>query len=96
MPYIKPDRRLKYNLLLEVLARIIAEENANNCTSFVGDWNYCITKLIKSTLKVENCNKNYTQQNEIMGMFECCKHEWYRKEVAPYEDLKAKENGEVE
>jgi len=95
MPYIKQQRRRKYDKLLIELAKKVARYNIDDCTQFCGDWNYCITKFIKETLKEENCAKNYAQQNEVIGMLESCKLEWYRREVAPYENEKIKTNGDV-
>jgi len=37
----------------------------------------------------------YSVYNEIIGALECAKQEFYRKMVAPYEDLKCEKNGEV-
>lgn len=95
MPYIAQERRKEYDENIKKVAKLIAKLNIDDCTTFCGDWNYCITKLIKETLKEENCKKNYSQQNEVIGMLESCKLEWYRKELAPYEDEKIKINGEV-
>lgn len=95
MPYIKKDRRKQYDSLIKKLAKKIAKLNVDGCTLFCGDWNYTITKLLKETLKAEGCRKSYAQQNEIIGMLESCKLEWYRREVAPYEEEKIKQNGDV-
>ena len=37
----------------------------------------------------------YSDLNEIIGMLECCKHEFYRMVAAPYENIKLLENGSV-
>lgn len=95
MPYIKRNRRKEYDDLINQLAKKIAKLNVDNCSQFCGDWNYTITKLIKETLKNENCQKNYASFNEVIGMLECCKSEFYRTEVVPYEKKKIKENGKV-
>jgi len=95
MPYIKKDDRKEYNTLIKKLAVKVAKKNVDNCTQFCGDWNYIITKLIKETLKIENCKTNYSQLNEVIGMLESCKLEFYRREVVPYEEKKIIENGDV-
>jgi hypothetical protein len=33
--------------------------------------------------------------NDVIGALECCKLELYRRMVAPYENTKIKENGDV-
>ena len=33
--------------------------------------------------------------NRSMGVLECIKSEWYRRQVGPYEDKKIRENGDV-
>lgn len=37
----------------------------------------------------------YTKYNEVIGVLECMKLELYRRMVAPYEDRKCAENGDV-
>jgi hypothetical protein len=54
--------------------------------------NYTISKLIKD---VYGKGLKYAQYNEIIGFLECCKLEFYRAQVGPYEEVKRKENGEV-
>ena len=58
-----------------------------------GDLNYVITALVKSYL---GPTPGYTRYNAAIGVLECAKLEVYRKWVAPYEDVKAAENGEIE
>lgn len=95
MPYISKKDRKIYDDLIVKLAQKIAKKNIDNCTLFCGDWNYTITKLIKETLKAGNIGLGYGDWNEVIGMLECCKLEFYRKGVAPYENKKIMENGEV-
>jgi len=38
---------------------------------------------------------SYAELNEVIGVLECAKQELYRRVVAPYEDGKAKINGDV-
>jgi hypothetical protein len=38
---------------------------------------------------------NYDNFNEVIGVLECMKLELYRRMIAPYEDTKCKENGDV-
>ena len=38
---------------------------------------------------------NYANANKLMGVLECSKLELYRRLIAPYEDTKVNENGDV-
>ena len=55
-----------------------------------GHMNYIITRLI-----LETNPKNYKEFNAIIGVLESVKMELYRRKIAPYEDIKIKENGDV-
>lgn len=57
-----------------------------------GKLNYIISKLIKLLLKDKLC---YARANTILGVLEAVKQEFYRRSVAPYEDKKIKENGDI-
>lgn len=59
----------------------------------IGGLNYIITKHILEYLKVQG--RCYTTYNAIIGMLDCIKMELYRREIAPYEDMKMKINGDV-
>jgi len=55
--------------------------------------NYVFTQVITEYL--DNNGESYQTINDIVGALECCKLELYRRIVAPYEDQKIKENGDV-
>lgn len=81
MPYIKQEDRSEIDKLLLY-------------TSFnVGELNYIITKLCKRYMK-ENGEK-YKHYNDIIGVLECAKLEFYRRKVSIYEDIKCIKNGDV-
>lgn len=84
MPYIGVLRRYELDKKLEK----ILDEELNN-----GELNYVISRIIKSRL--EKVNVNYNICNEIMGVLECAKLEFYRKVVAGYEEVKIAENGKL-
>lgn len=84
MPYIKQDDRIKF----EAPAKNIA----NNATC-AGDLNYAISLIIHSYLDKKGLK--YSNINEVIGMLECCKLEFYRMICGPYEDKKIIENGSV-
>lgn len=58
-----------------------------------GELNYMITGFCN--LYLETKGTNYTVLNEIIGVLECAKLEFYRRVVTPYEEKKRKENGDV-
>lgn len=82
MPYIKQDDRNIVDILLEV-----------PIMDNVGELNYVLTKVIKDYL--EQFGKNYQTMNDIVGALDSAKVEFQRRIVAPYEDQKIKENGDV-
>lgn len=59
----------------------------------VGQLNYCITKLCDGFLNLGH--KKYKDYNDVVGVLESAKLEFYRRMVVPYEDKKINENGDV-
>lgn len=91
MPYIKKEQRKKIDTGIADLSSAIINLNTE---SIAGSLNYTITKLVGEVYgPIEKLK--YHDFNEIIGMLECCKLEFYRKQAAPYEDIKLKENGSV-
>jgi hypothetical protein len=91
MPYIKPKDREKW-------ASIIESCNAVDSCLLVGDLNYLITKIVdKYIQQQEDIHKgeHYQIYNSAIGALECAKLELYRRLIAPYEDIKIKQNGDV-
>lgn len=85
MPYIRPsDRDEILPAILNLSAEIVT----------VGELNYAITKLCTGFLPV-NGSISYSDYNNIIGVLECAKLEFYRRAVATYEDKKIIENGDV-
>ena len=58
-----------------------------------GELNYLFTKLCLNYIR--NNGASYQHYNDVIGALESCKLEMYRRAVAPYEDTKIKENGDV-
>lgn len=58
-----------------------------------GELNYRITAMCVNYLHTHGTN--YRNLNEIIGVLECAKQEFYRRVVASYEDRKCEENGDV-
>lgn len=85
MPYIKQKLREDVEPYIQDVFQYVDE---------VGDLNYVITQLCQLHL---NCNTaaNYQGYNEVVGVLECAKQEFYRRAVVSYENIKIKENGDV-
>lgn len=63
-----------------------------------GELNYSITLLCDNYLAYKcalNERVGYREINEVVGVLECAKLEFYRRIAAPYEDKKMQENGDV-
>lgn len=80
MPYIKKESK-------EQLKLDIVPMNA-------GELNYVITKLMNYYIKHVK-KESYQAYNDCLGALEGAKLELYRRKIAPYEDKKIKENGDV-
>jgi hypothetical protein len=80
MPYIKPE--LRSSILLD-------PESISNA----GELNYYISTLVNHFINEKG--KSYAVVNEVIGALECAKLELYRRIIAPYEDIKIQENGDV-
>lgn len=87
MPYIKKDERpdidQKLKELIEHLSNLPLEKQD-------GSVNYAITKLIKALYEPK-----YFNYNRAIGVLESIKQEFYRRDVADYENKKISENGDV-
>ena len=91
MPYISKDDRDKIEHVLEPLIDFIYDEKI---TAMPGSINYIITRICHAYIK-GNGYFCYKGLNEVIGVLECCKLEYYRQIVAPYEDKKKEENGNI-
>ena len=87
MPYINQTDRVKFDYALDTIVALL-KRNPN----YEGDLNYCLSHLVNALLED---NLRYAEVNRIIGALECAKLEIYRRLVAPYEDLKVDENGDV-
>lgn len=59
----------------------------------IGELNYVVTRACDAFLM--RTGVSYTNINQVIGVLECAKMELYRRIAAPYEDRKARDNGEV-
>lgn len=58
-----------------------------------GQLNYALSQVILAYL--ENKEESYQTYNDIIGALESLKAEIYRRKIAPYEDKKIRENGDI-
>lgn len=88
MPYIPQELRDRYEPALQELAQLLTDTGRISPSN--GEVNYVISSLLDRI-----CGTNYDGRAEAIKALECAKLEFYRKVLAPYEDGKEKENGEV-
>ena len=83
MPYIKPEKRKLMDEVVEIMK--IENVQAN------GDLNYILYKYCKNHIP-----KSYNSIKNFCGELRQCATEIERRILAPYEDSKIQENGDVE
>ena len=86
MPYVNQYKREEIDSTNGVNSLISEIECA-------GDLNYTITKLCHEYTK--KFGERYQTYNDLIGALEGAKLELYRRKIAPYEDIKIVENGDV-
>ena len=87
MPYIK---RVKRALYKDEIDNLVKKLKSQPLTEQDGDLNYIVTSIMKMLYE-----PRYFNYNRAIGTIEAIKQEYYRRVVAPYEDEKIKENGDV-
>jgi len=87
VPYIKQEDRPEIDRLV---ADLSAHLKTKDEKSIDGNVNYAVTKLLKELYPPE-----YYNYNRAIGVMSCIQAEFYRRDVAPYEDIKIEENGDV-
>ncbi len=87
MPYIKKEDRPAIDALVDP---IVVHLTSLPLESQDGALNYLITRVMKRVYPTK-----YVHLNRALGVLSAVTHELYRRVVAPYEDEKIKENGDV-
>lgn len=85
MPYIDQQCRKKFDEILEDIQYVGVET--------AGELNYLISKICLTYL--DRHGKRYQYMNDIMGALTGVQAELYRRVIAPYEDLKIAESGDI-
>lgn len=92
MPYIKKEERYVYDPQIDVLIEKLTNYGANTPPT-VGHVNYVISKLVWGIFRKNG--PSYTLGNNLVGVLECVKQEFYRRPLSEYEEDKIKENGDL-
>jgi len=87
MPYISRAERDELDPLLEPLIKALRRAPVERLD---GRLNYVIYKML-----VNLYSERYFDYNRAMGVLTCVAHEFYRRRVAPYEDEKIRESGDI-
>ncbi len=82
MPYIKPELRHMMDTVAELMRAVNVKAN--------GDLNYILFKFCKYSVE-----PSYNNYKNFCGELRQCATEIERRILAPYEDQKIKENGDV-
>jgi hypothetical protein len=88
MPYIEKKRREHFKQ-----DEITAFVDGTTDIFTVGDINYIITNAVNQYVKLKGLS--YSSINDVIGILECAKMEFYRRVAVPYEEKKKELNGDV-
>lgn len=83
MPYIKQEYRNNFDSEIKELVKNIVDP---------GDLCYVVYKLLND---LTNRGRSFRGMSSLIAEVECAKLEFYRRVVAPYEDQKIFDNGDV-
>jgi len=89
MPYLPTEERYDIERIIPQLSAAILAPGTNT----PGSLNFAISSLVDEMVAARG--ESYGLYDAIMGALECSKREIYRRMVAPYENEKQKENGDV-
>lgn len=92
MPYIKNEKRPKYDELTRKVVDTLLDAGKTENSAEAGDLNYVISSIIWS---LWDTYPKYENGNMIVGALECAKSEFVRRKLTLYEDGKIKENGDL-
>jgi hypothetical protein len=94
MPYIKQERRERFDNLINVLVSEIHQGDEPN-----GEVNYIITRIAYRGLNPSEPSKlpisRYKDITKVISAFECAKLEFYRRAASKLEDRAINRNGDI-
>jgi hypothetical protein len=98
MPYIAPQDRERFDLLIDQLAeRIVAEAKADNYdAAFAGLLNYVCTRLALKVVRMQFGHMRYWLIATVTGVFNNVAAEFYRRVGIPYEEKQILKSGDVD
>lgn len=85
MPYIDRTSREKFEEPIKALWDLIGTD---------GELNYVMTMLALNFVS-KHGGESYSNLARALAAFEAAKLEFYRRKVAPYENIKSLQNGDV-
>ena len=88
MPYIKKENRPQYDKDVQNLVKTFISQKDLD----VGALNYTISTLVWA---IFNNSRRYKTGNDIVGVLECVKQEFYRRKLSELENEKIIENGDI-
>lgn len=88
MPYIKREDRVRLDPKIDALLDELRKAAPD---ALDGQLNYVIFRLLLRLYP-----PRYFNYNRAMGVLACVMQEFYRRHVAPYEDKKMAESGDIE
>lgn len=86
MPYVDKTSR-------KLMQPIIEEFEHNMIDLNKGDLNYLFSRMV--SIWVAQHGMNYQTMSDALAALQDCRDEFYRRVVAPYEDIKKVDNGDV-
>ena len=102
MPYIKQESRKLYNELIDDLVEQLYANSVGipggNDGQFKGDLNYIFIRTIlqfRRRMMTEYGSFGYQDQSDCVAALKDCATEYERRFLAPYEDKKIEENGDI-
>ena len=84
MPYIHQSERKLFEAGIDALPRIASP----------GQLNFILCEILTKYIE-DRGGLNYQHINDIVGVLEAAKLEFYRRVAVPYEDKKMSENGDI-
>jgi len=87
MPYIKSEDRPAIDEKIEELVTYLQSRPIENQD---GDLNYAVSRIIHELYPAK-----YFHFNRALGVLSAIQLELYRRKIAPYEDEKITENGDI-
>jgi len=101
VPYIEKNDRATLDPYIDRLSDVITEQANQDKTfkgllKFAGFLNYVFTRITLKVLKSLFGKFSYWMFALIIGVLITMVFEMYRRVIAPYEDKKIKENGDVD